>query len=196
MYFTATSSLHEIENLMQMIPNFRPRGHGVIVSCREEYETGSVSLSKALAEISNPMFQKRLRQYIEESGTNSMDYKNNRHRQEFEGSIRKKNKKNNALMSALYLLTADYILWQSVGQCIKGNFICFDEIRLHGLNENGYILFCAAKDLYIGTDCLTVSDLSDATLVPPKIFGLICNAMAIRRFGLGAIHYTAGSEKR
>lgn len=48
-------------------------------------------------------------------------------------------------------------------------------------------LFCAAKDLYLGTGCLTVSDLAYKSLVPPKAFRLICNAMAIRRFGLGAI---------
>ncbi len=41
--------------------------------------------------------------------------------------------------------------------------------------------------MYLGTKHLTFSDLADQSLIPPKVFGLICNAMAIRRFGLGAI---------
>ena len=97
-------------------------------------------------------------------------------------------------MSAFYLLTADYMLWQSVRQCVVDNIIRFEEIRLQGLNENSYTLFCAAKDLYLGTDCLTISDLADTTLIPPKIFGLICNGMAVRRFGLSAIHLTGGRK--
>ena len=55
--------------------------------------------------------------------------------------------------------------------------------------EAGYALFCCAKDLAIGTKHLTISDLADSDLIPPKLFGVICNAMAIRRYGLGAIQF-------
>lgn len=192
MYFTETASLHEIEKLMKMIPNFSPRGHGMI--CGEERETETISLFKALAGIRYPPFQRRLRQYSKESEMNPMDYRNEKHQVVFENTIRKKNRKDYALMSAFYLLTADYMLWQSVRQCVVDNIIRFEEIRLQGLNENSYTLFCAAKDLYLGTDCLTISDLADTTLIPPKIFGLICNGMAVRRFGLSAIHFTGGSK--
>lgn len=192
MYFTETASLHEIEKLMKMIPNFSPRGHGMI--CGEERETETISLFKALAGIRYPPFQRRLRQYSKESEMNPMDYRNEKHQVVFENTIRKKNRKDYALMSAFYLLTADYMLWQSVRQCVVDNIIRFEEIRLQGLNENSYTLFCAAKDLYLGTDCLTISDLADTTLIPPKIFGLICNGMAVRRFGLSAIHLTGGSK--
>lgn len=194
MYFTETASLHEIEKLMKMIPNFSPRGHGMIVLCGEEREAETVSLFKALAGIRYPPFQRRLRQYSKESEMNPMDYRNEKHRVVFELTLRKKNRKDYALMSAIYLLTADYMLWQSVRQCVVDNIIRFEEIRLQGLNENSYTLFCAAKDLYLGTDCLTISDLADTTLIPPKIFGLICNGMAVRRFGLSAIHFTGESK--
>lgn len=196
MYFTQNPSLHEIEKLMRMIPNFRPRGHGIIVLCGEEYEAETVSLAEALARIRHPPFQRRLRQYMKESESNPMDYRNEKHKREFENTVRKKNKKNYALMAALYLLTADCMLWRSVKNCVVENVICFEEIRLHDTDENSYALFCAAKDLYLGTKYLSVSDLADRELVPPRMFALICNAMAIRRFGLGAIHFTArGDEK-
>ena len=37
MYFTQNPSLHEIEKLMKMIPNFRPRGHGIMDNGASSY---------------------------------------------------------------------------------------------------------------------------------------------------------------
>lgn len=118
-----------------------------------------------------------------------MDYRNEKHKTTFEETIRKKDKKNYALISALYLLTADSQLWQSVRHYVVNNAISFEQIALHGTSTNAYALFCCAKDLYSVTNNLTISDLADTDIIPPKIFELICNAMALRRFGLGAIHY-------
>ena len=36
MYFTETPSLREIEKAMKMVPNFTPRGHGVVILCKHE----------------------------------------------------------------------------------------------------------------------------------------------------------------
>ena len=141
-------------------------------------------------------FQKRLRQYVKESENSPMDYRNEKHRTVFEDFIRKKDRNNQAFMSALYLLSADFMLWRCVRRAVVNNIICFEQIRLHGTNENSYPLFCAAKDLYLGTKLLTVSDLADKTLVPPKMFALICNAMAIRRFGLGALESMKRGKKQ
>ena len=55
----------------------------------------------------------------------------------------------------------------------------FENIKLHNCTERAYTLYCAAKDLTLGTKHLTVSDLSDADLVPPMLFRTICNAMAV-----------------
>lgn len=125
-----------------------------------------------------------------------MDYKNEKHRIAFEEAIRKKDRKKYTLLSALYLLTADCQLWRLVRHCVMNNAICFEQIRLHETSTSGYALFCAAKDLYCDTKNFTVSDLADADIIPPKIFGLICNAMAIRRFGLGAIHFNEEGTKK
>ena len=38
MYFTETPSLREIEKAMKMVPNFTPRGHGVVILCKHEFE--------------------------------------------------------------------------------------------------------------------------------------------------------------
>lgn len=64
-----------------------------------------------------------------------------------------------------------------------------EQLLIRDLFYNGLTERDAAqkKDLTLGTKHLTVSDLSDADLVPPMLFRTICNAMAIRRFGLAAI---------
>ena len=102
-----------------------------------------------------------------------MIYLNERHRARFVLAARNVRKDNFALLSALYLLTA--------------NTVFFEKIKLYDCSEKAYTLYCAAKDLTLGTKHITVSDLADADLVPSMLFRTICNAVAIRRFGLVAV---------
>ena len=37
MYFMNDNPLRDIERMMRSIPNFQPRGHGVMILCRYEY---------------------------------------------------------------------------------------------------------------------------------------------------------------
>ena len=81
-------------------------------------------------------------------------------------------------------------------QRVKRNMIDFTGIRLNGIHENGYTLYCVAKDLYLGTKHISVSDLADRELIPTKTFEIICNAMAIRRYGMQAIQYAEGKREK
>ena len=119
-----------------------------------------------------------------------MDYRSEKHRIAFTDAVQKLNRKNDALMAALYLLTADHRLWLVAKRNVQRNEIDLTAVKIPHCSEDTYTLLCAAKDLYLGTKHLTVGDLADSTVVPPKTFALICNAMAIRRFGLVAIHFT------
>lgn len=209
MEFYEEIPLRDIERMMRGIPNFLPRGHGVIIACgleqsaafEKRMETGTASrreiLTETMAAIRHPPFILRLEQYIKESEKTPMDFRNEKHRTAFVEAVAKLDKKNYALMAALYLLTADHRLWMTAKQALQRNKIRFDRIRLQNSTENGYTLFCAAKDLCLGTKNLTIRDLADTELIPPKLFGIICNAMAIRRFGLGAVEFqTEGTEVR
>ena len=118
-----------------------------------------------------------------------MQFKNDKHKEAFTEAVRKMNKKDNALMAAVYLFTADGRLWNQVSRYVDRCEIAYDRIRISNTTEAGYALFCCAKDLTLGTKHLTISDLADSDLIPPKLFGVICNAMAIRRYGLGAIQF-------
>ena len=116
-----------------------------------------------------------------------MTYLNEKHRARFALAAKNVRSENYALLAALYLLTADGRLWSCCKHHIAANTVFFEKIKLYDCSEKAYTLYCAAKDLTLGTKHLTVSDLSDADLVPPMLFRTICNAMAIRRFGLASI---------
>ena len=150
-------------------------------------EKRSEVISKTIKDIHNAAFHRRLNQFIIENEELPMNFKNKKHSQVFDEAVRKRNKKNFALMAAIYLLTAEHKLWMQIKRFVERNEIKFDGFKPKDSTENGYTLLCCAKDLYLGTKHITISDLADTELVAPRMFALICNAMAIRRFGLGAI---------
>ena len=113
-------------------------------------------------------------------------YNNKRHQEIFEKAIIKKNENNYPLLAAIYLFTSDNELWKVTKDHVKKNKIEFDEIKLNAIYSKGYILYCVAKDLYLGTGHVTISDITNKHLVAPKLYEILCNAMAIRRFGRNA----------
>ena len=44
-----------------------------------------------------------------------------------------------------------------------------------------------AKDLCCGTKHITIRDLADKEIVSPQMFGILCEAMTLRRYGLAAL---------
>ena len=91
------------------------------------------------------------------------------------------------LYAALYLLSADRFLWGKSVPAVKPDAVHFKEIQIHGVNLGGYVLFHTAKDLYQGTQHISLSELTDPELVGDEIFRLIIHALLIRRYGLEAI---------
>lgn len=115
-----------------------------------------------------------------------MMYSSKRHQEIFEKAIIKKNESNYALLAVIYLFTADNELWKVTKGHVEKNSIEFDKIKLNAIYTKGYILYCVAKDLYLGTGHVTVSDITNRHLVDPKLYEILCNGMAIRRFGRNA----------
>ena len=115
-----------------------------------------------------------------------MMYNNKRHQEIFEKAIIKKNKNNYALLAVIYLFSSDNALWKVTKDHVKKNSIEFENIKLNAIYSKGYILYCVAKDLYLKTGHVTISDITNRSLVEPKLYEVICNAMAIRRFGRNA----------
>lgn len=196
MHYSKNDSLYELEKIMRGIPNFRARGYGrmvlqsdINVCVKEQPPPGSYTemVLVVMTTIYYLPLEERVTEYIKERESNPMNYRNEMHKEIFKEAIEQLNQNNLALMSAVYLVTADCKLWHVMRWRIGKNEIKFEHVKLRGISVKGYTLYCAAKDLYLGTKHLSISDLADKELISKKMFALICNAMTIRRFGLKAM---------
>lgn len=117
-----------------------------------------------------------------------MKYRNEIHERIFHRVADRQDRSDYALLAALYLLSADKMLWQSMQeQLVKGK-LSFSSKSIRDIGEFGYTLYCAAKDIYTGSKHLSICDLADKDLIPPQLFELICNAMLIRRYGIAVLN--------
>lgn len=92
-----------------------------------------------------------------------------------------------AMCAAVYLLSADPFLWGKSFPAVDADLIRFHDIRIHGVDLNGYVLFHTAKDLYKGTCHISLSELIDPELVSEDTFRLVISAFLIRRYGPGVL---------
>ena len=161
------------------------------VCIEERIEAGAIGyaefMSHTFEAISNAAFQRRLNECIKESEDCPMIYRGKAHEEMFKAAIERSLSSDSAMLSALYLLTADKHLWSIAKRSIGNKSIDFSAIHLGGVSTDASTLFMTARDLYEGTRHITVSDIADHEIVPHKLFGILCHAMAIRRYGMNAV---------
>lgn len=121
-------------------------------------------------------------------------FENNSHRLRFEAAQREKLTGAAGQTAAVFLLTADPFLWGKARMAVTPESICFPEIRIHGVDLDGYVLFHTAKDLYAGTKHISLSELTDPELVSDSAFRLIVTAFLIRRYGAEVIGAERSSQ--
>ena len=121
-----------------------------------------------------------------------MYFRSEKHRELFKDATKKMDKKDNVQMCIVYLLTAERKLWNKCRIYMIDNKIPIHRVRVGKCTEEGYALFCCAKDFCCGTNHIGVAELSDVDVIPKKVFWVICNAMAIRRFGLAIEQHAIG----
>ena len=90
-----------------------------------------------------------------------MTFSNEKHMAMFALAVKNAERENYALLSAIYLLTADIRLWNCCKHHINNGCIFFENIKLRNCSEKAYTLYCAAKDLTLGTKHITISNLAD-----------------------------------
>ena len=148
-----------IEQLMTAIPNFKPRGVGFRFTETQAFIAVTAAtplelLTATMQQIRYPSFQKRFTEYIESEET-PMTYLNEKHRARLALAARNVHRENCALLSALYLLTADPRLWNCCKHHAHSGCVFFEDIKLNNCTERAYTLYCAAKDLTLGTKHIT-----------------------------------------
>lgn len=110
------------------------------------------------------------------------------HRRRFEQAMTGGSTTAAAYEAALYLLTARQSLWCVAHSRIRQNTIHFHDIRLCGIEMDGYALFYAAKDLYYNTMHISLSELADPEVISSEVFRLFVYALLICRYGTAIIH--------
>ncbi len=88
-----------------------------------------------------------------------------------------------AMCAAIYLLTADQMLWGMAEGAVHPELIDFSDISIRGIGLDGYVMFHCAKDLYKGTNRLSLSELTDPELISDGTFRTVVTAFLIRRYG-------------
>ena len=131
-----------MEQLMMTVPNFAPRGVGFRFTEAQIFITATAAtpteiLTATMRQIRCPPFRKRFNEYIE-SEENPMTYINEKHRTRFTLASKNVHRENYALLSALYLLTADQRLWSCCKHHINNGCVFFENIKLNGCSERAY----------------------------------------------------------
>ena len=67
-------------------------------------------------------------------------------------------------------------------------------IRLGSVTLEQYILFHAARDVYLGTKHIRLSELTDRELIPDEILRLIVNAFVMERYGVDIVEQEVWNE--
>ena len=144
-----------------------------------------------IKEIQLRTFAARIEKLLQESEANPMLFRNAEHRRRFQ-SVQKSGlfplvSLSEAYAAAAFLLTSDAFLWKQSKDCIDQSSIRFKDIRIHGVDLDGYAIFYTARNLYHSTDHIAVSELSDPELINDNLLRLINNAFLIRRHGIAVI---------
>jgi hypothetical protein len=150
-----------------------------------------------LKEIEIQAFALRVQRIIEaasnlgESEVNQMLFRNAEHKKRFQNICKcglfPKLNESYGYAAAIFLLSADAFVWSKAKSHIDRGLIHFENIRIHGVDLDGYAIFHMAKELYYGKPYITVSELSDPELIDDKLLRLIINAFLVRRYGINVI---------
>lgn len=117
-------------------------------------------------------------------GFSSIHFRGQVHKEIFEKAVERLPREPSGRMTAaLYLLTADNLLWKATRSAIENNHIHFGRIHFENATTDGYVLFNAAKGIYMGESGLTLGDLANRGTVSDTAWRLIQNAISLSRNG-------------
>lgn len=111
-----------------------------------------------------------------------MIFRGQRHKKTFERICRKKELSNRYLAST-YLLSADIALWNKSVHAVDRGRIDFEKISLSNMSVEEYTFYAVAKDIYTGSEHLSMSDYTDLTLLTPLTYKIIRQAIELARRG-------------
>jgi predicted acetyltransferase len=91
--------------------------------------------------------------------------------------------KNPIYLAALFLLTADDKLWNTVRNHI--NLDCFDfkSMHLKGINADVYDIYQMSRTIYTAKEYIKLDEIADKNLIGDEAFMVIINSILIAKYG-------------
>ena len=115
-------------------------------------------------------------------------FKNSLHRKNFTEFISPKNsnyyRSRSEFIAAVFLLSADKLLWERSKSAIVRYSVNFGAIKLNGISTDGYALYKAAKTVYRGDSDIALSELCDWTLIDDPTTLTIFTGIMLSRNGI------------
>lgn len=143
----------------------------------------------ALSDIRCPEFTDRLRRYQAKENCSEIFFESDNHRELFCKAAKQLRKDRPHMLAVVYLLTANRTLWARICHRMIPSELSFDNDQLGKVNIGAYTLYSFTKDLYAGSQHITVEDMADPATIPNKLFALMCNAVTMHQFGVGALSF-------
>ena len=195
--------LESVEIEMRKIPGFAPRRSGFIrrkaeslrgPEGKEASKKEPVSYEELVAgflkDIPSSRLNGRIRVY-RKKGVMKFKFLNGEHKKRFQEALKDSGwpllSSDNGFGAAIYLLSADAFLWDRAKGFITEKAIAYNKIRIHGVDLDGYALFCAAKEVCGSSVHLTLSELGDRDLISDTLFEVLLNGILISRHGLETV---------
>lgn len=194
-FFNDSPMLSDVERQMQQPPGYRPRGNGLLIIDEVEWKSRG-SYEEIVDIVISRMQLENLKRRIDHiffSRETELMFRNRKHREDFYALMKGKRRKpilhTSKYSAAVFLLSSDERLWERVKGNVLDTGVYFDRIRLSGVTLEQYILFHAARDVYLGTKHIRLSELTDRELISDELLKIIVNAFVIRKCGIEVIEW-------
>lgn len=199
-HFLQGTALRELESEMRQIPGFSPRRSGIIRGKTQQKEAApygelvllfleEIPPSRLAVRIINLKNRGEVKQFMFRSGQHKKRFREICGSGEYDFLH-----SDHGRAAAVFLLSADSFLWDRAKKCITRERIRYQEIVVHGIEPDGYALFCAAKEMCGGTPRLSLSELGDPELISDRLLQVILSGILISRHGIGIL--TEKEEKK
>lgn len=211
--FMNGTTMAALEAQMQQVPGFGPRGSGIVRSRYSIRDMKCVNCPRAekrqlmvknqeqpyheliqllAAELPEGTFLLRVMKLQERRETDKLFFRNEEHRRRFllllQCGLFPGLRTGPGFAAAVFLLSSDAGLWEQAVPHVSERGINYKAFRLHGVDLDGYAIFCAAKELGTGKPYLKLSELGDAELIHDGLLLLIIHGILISRHGIKIIY--------
>ena len=190
-FFLQGTALRDLESGMRQIPGFAPRRSGVIRGKPERTQAApygelvllfleEIPPSRLAVRIINLKNRGEVKEFMFRSGQHKKRFREICGSGEYDFLH-----SDHGQAAAVFLLSADTFLWDQARLCITKQGIRYREMAVHGIEPDGYALFCAAKEMCGGTPRLSLSELGDPELISDRLLQVILSGILISRHGIG-----------